>query len=92
MNVSDLEYPLMSFSQGDVFIQDSENDLTLCNKLAITKGFYRDQLLIDSNGSCLKSKQPRVNTRGIAVFGRCPSDFVGYFHLRVYTRRITIEY
>jgi len=50
MNVSNLNYPLICFAQDDVFIQNSESDLTSCNKLAIKKGFYKDQLLVDSSG------------------------------------------
>ena len=38
-----------------------------------------------------KSKFPRVKTRGIFRYRLRLSDFVGYFHLRVETRRITKE-
>lgn len=65
--IASLEYPVLAFAQGTVFPKRSADEVTRCTKVALKKGYFSGQVLIDSAGTILKIKGAR-KLHGIGPF------------------------
>lgn len=50
----DLRFPLLQFSQGLINVAKTEEPLTTCSAVALRNGWFKSQLLVDSNGRAVR--------------------------------------
>jgi len=75
-----LTFPLLCFSQGTASIIANESELTNCNTGALKNGYFKNMLLIRSDGVALRVKDvATVGGRGL-FFGY---RLIGYRRIRV---------
>jgi hypothetical protein len=57
--IEPLDYPVLRFVRGMVFPARNVDEITQCSKTALRKGFFRQQLIVDSAGRALKVEGAR---------------------------------
>lgn len=57
--IASLEYPVLVFAQGTVFPKRSAEEATRCTKVALKRGYFSGQVLIDSTGTLLEIEGAR---------------------------------
>lgn len=65
--LSSLAFPVLRFVGGMVFPASSSDDARTCSKTALKKGFFRHQLIVDSEGTTAIVRGAR-KVRGVGPF------------------------
>ena len=67
-NIESLEYPVLRFVRGMVFPGRNADEVTQSSNTALLKGFFREQLIVDSAGRAIRVKGAR-KLCGVGRFG-----------------------
>lgn len=50
MTIEGLKFPIISFNGNDIYIARHSDEITICSKVALKNGFYRNLRIVDSEG------------------------------------------
>ena len=67
ITLTKLKYPVLRFSRGMMFAEKNADDITNCSKVALKKGFFSGQILVDSTGKVMLVKQAK-KLHGVGPF------------------------